>query len=187
MILSLSKGTTTARNGALGLRIAESDMPKSDRGQSTAPGSTPPKRVFSSPEAEAKAKAGLRPPWPKGKSANPGGRAVELIKPALRAMADWIVNDETIPRFEALWPGIGWEEFRDLTLAQALALSQLAAGIAGETRAADFAADRIDGPVVRRVDVTSEGKRLAESGTLSSRLLALLGKATPPKPEEPGA
>lgn len=160
-------------------------MPKSARGQITAPGPTTSKRVYSSPEAEAKAKAGLMKPWPKGQSANPGGRAKELIRPALRAMAEWIVDDETIPKFQDLWPGIGWERFRDLTLAQALALSQLAVGIAGETRAADFAADRIDGPVIRRVDVTSEGKRLAESGTLSSRLLALLGKATPSKPEEP--
>lgn len=99
------------------------------------------------------------------------------MQEASRRFATWIVGDNTIPRFELLWPSVPWEAMRGLTFSEALALSQIGEGIAGETRAAEFAADRIDGPLVRRVDVTSEGKKLAESGHLTPKLLALLEKA----------
>lgn len=161
-------------------------MPKPPSGQKTARRPRPSPRSLANltgprtPEAWTRAKAKLSPPWPKGASANPGGRPKQHVTDAFRRFAAMTITEELVPRLRATKPGlrkIAWRSYLGLTVAEALALSQLGEAIAGETRAADFAADRIDGPVVRRMDLTSEGKRLAESGRLSDRLTALLDKA----------
>lgn len=178
MTVSPSKGTAPVALARIRPMLSESNMPKprpGPIGQDT----DRPKGGPRTPEGKARSLANLRPAWPSGRSANPGGQPPRHVERAVRRMATWKVSARTIPTFALFWPSLPWESLAGLTLAEALGFSQIAAGIAGETRAAEFAADRIDGPLVRRVDVTSEGKKLAESGQLPAKLLALIAKAKP--------
>lgn len=180
MILSPLRGTSLAALARIRPMLPESNMPTSQRAQNTGTGRRLP-RPPKTPEALARMLSGLRQPWPKGRSGNPGGRPKKEIEKAARRMATWRITPALAARLEIdlLGMRVSWSRFVGLTVAEAIALSQIREAVAGETRAAEFLADRIDGPLVRKLDVTSEGKKLAESGQLSPKLIALLAKAKP--------